>query len=139
MSFKNLKTLFLYFILVIGVTGCAVKDGKIVSNIKDFKQPETLIKDDIRKSGQSEISKTMGMGPKPVVGDASKLKKRKTISDFRDIQILQSLSLSCKSYALCTAPWRFGATSMSPCARGGARVDSHVKKKIRLYFLPDLA
>ena len=80
MSLKNLKTLFLYFILVIGVTGCTVKDGKIVSNIKDFKQPETLIKDDIRKSGQSEISKTMGMGPKPVVGDASKLQKRKTIS-----------------------------------------------------------
>ena len=80
MSFKNLKILFLYLILVISVTGCAVKDGKIVKTMKDFKQPDTLIKDDIRKKGQSEISKTINMGPKPVFGDATKLKKRKTIS-----------------------------------------------------------
>ena len=80
MSFKNLKILFLYLILVISVTGCTVKDGKIVKTMKDFKQPDTLIKDDIRKKGQSEISKTIDMGPKPVFGDATKLKKRKTIS-----------------------------------------------------------
>ncbi len=80
MSFKNLKILFLYLILVISVTGCTVKDGKIVKTTKDFKQPDTLIKDDIRKKGQSEISKTIDMGPKPVFGDATKLKKRKTIS-----------------------------------------------------------
>ena len=80
MSFKNLKILFLYLILVISVTGCAVKDGKIVNTMKDFKQPDTLIKDDIRKKGKSEISKTIDMGPKPVFGDATKLKKRKTIS-----------------------------------------------------------
>ena len=80
MSFKNLKILFLYLILVISVTGCAVKDGKIVKTMKDFKQPDTLIKDDIRKKGQSEISKSIDMGPKPVFGDATKLKKRKTIS-----------------------------------------------------------
>ena len=80
MSFKNLKILFLYLILVISVTGCVVKDGKIVKTMKDFKQPDTLIKDDIRKKGQSEISKTIDMGPKPVFGDATKLKKRKTIS-----------------------------------------------------------
>ena len=80
MSFKNLKILFLYLILVISLTGCVVKDGKIVKTMKDFKQPDTLIKDDIRKKGQSEISKTIDMGPKPVFGDATKLKKRKTIS-----------------------------------------------------------
>ena len=80
MSFKNLKIIFLYLILVISVTGCAVQDGKIVKTMKDFKQPDTLIKDDIRKKGQSEISKTIDMGPKPVFGDATKLKKRKTIS-----------------------------------------------------------
>ena len=80
MSFKNLKILFLYLILVISVTGCTVKDGKIVKTMKDFKQPDTLIKDDIRKKGKSEISKTIDMGPKPVFGDATKLKKRKTIS-----------------------------------------------------------
>ena len=80
MSFKNLKILFLYLILVISVTGCTVKDGKVVKTMKDFKQPDTLIKDDIRKKGQSEISKTIDMGPKPVFGDATKLKKRKTIS-----------------------------------------------------------
>ena len=79
MSFKNLKILFLYLILVISVTGCTVKDGKIVKTMKDFKQPDTLIKDDIRKKGQSEISKTIDMGPKPVFGDATKLKKRKTV------------------------------------------------------------
>ena len=53
MSLKNLKILFLYLILVISMTGCAVKDGKIVKGMKDFKQPDTLIKDDIRKKRQS--------------------------------------------------------------------------------------
>ena len=80
MSIKNLKLLFLYLVLVIGLTGCTVKDGKIVSNVKDFKHNTPLIKDDIRTTGQSEISKTVDMGPKPVFGDATKLQKRKTIS-----------------------------------------------------------
>ena len=40
-----------------------------------------IIKDkDIVSSGQSEIAKTLEMGPKPIEGDAKKLGKRKKIS-----------------------------------------------------------
>ena len=81
MSFKNFKILFLYLILVIGLTGCAVKDGKIVlKKTEPFKHGAPLIKDDLRTTGKAEISKSIEMGPKPVLGDKTKLKKRKTIS-----------------------------------------------------------
>ena len=39
-----------------------------------------LIKNDIRQTGQAEIAKTLEMGPKPVDGDAVKLKKRRKIT-----------------------------------------------------------
>ena len=47
---------------------------------KPFKHNTPLIKKDIRTTGQAEIEKTLEMGPKPVDGDAVKLKKRKKIS-----------------------------------------------------------
>ena len=43
---------------------------------KPFKHNTPLIKDK-DKTGQAEIAKTLEMGPKPVVGDAKKLKKEK--------------------------------------------------------------
>ncbi len=48
---------------------------------KPFKHNVPLIKNkDVVKSGQSEISKTLEMGPKPIEGDGKKLGKRKKIS-----------------------------------------------------------
>ena len=47
---------------------------------KPFKHNTPLIKDDIRKTGKSEIAKTLEMGPKPLEGDTRKLGKRKKIS-----------------------------------------------------------
>ena len=48
---------------------------------KPFKHNTPLIKNkDIVSSGQSEIAKTLEMGPKPIEGDAKKLGKRKKIS-----------------------------------------------------------
>ena len=45
---------------------------------KPFKHNVPLIKDqNIVASGKSEISKTLEMGPKPVIGDTVKLGKRK--------------------------------------------------------------
>ena len=81
MNIKNFKILFFYIILVIGLTGCVVENGKIKKKTtKPFTHNTPLITDDIRTNGKSEISKTIDMGPKPVFGDAKKLKKRKTIS-----------------------------------------------------------
>ena len=82
MSVKNFKILILYLILVIGLTGCTIKDGKIVKRDPKgpFKHNTPLIKNDIQTNGQSEISQTIEMGPKPVFGDSKLLEKRKTIS-----------------------------------------------------------
>jgi type IV pilus assembly protein PilQ len=81
MNIKNFKILFFYIILVIGLTGCVVENGKIKKKTtKPFTHNTPLITDEIRTNGKSEISKTIKMGPKPVFGDAKKLKKRKTIS-----------------------------------------------------------
>ena len=38
---------------------------------KPFKHNTPLIKENIKKSGQSEIAKTLEMGPKPVFGDTT--------------------------------------------------------------------
>ena len=43
-------------------------------------QTQNLIKNDIKATGQAEIAKTLEMGPKPVEGDAVKLKKRRKIT-----------------------------------------------------------
>jgi len=79
MNIKNFKRLFFYLILVIGLTGCALENGKF-KKAKAFKHNTPLIKDNIRTNGKTEISKTIEMGPKPVFGNTTKLKKRKTIS-----------------------------------------------------------
>ena len=78
MNIKNIKALCYFFVLVIVLTGCTA-DRKW-KNSKPFKHNTPLIKDDIRKTGQSEIAKTLGMGPRPIDGDTRKLGKRKKIS-----------------------------------------------------------
>ena len=52
------------------------ENGKF-KKVLAFKHNTPLIKEDIKKSGRAEISKTIEMGPKPVEGYSTKLKKRK--------------------------------------------------------------
>ena len=73
MNIKNYLSIFILFSLAIFLNGCAQYN-------KPFKHNTPLIKDDIRKAGQSEIAKTLEMGPKPIDGDTRKLGKRKKIS-----------------------------------------------------------
>ena len=46
---------------------------------KKFDHKEPLIKEDYRKTKKEEIQKTAEMGPRPIFGDTTKLKKRKLI------------------------------------------------------------
>jgi len=78
MNTKQIKLFFYFLILVIGLTGCTT-NGKFKKS-KPFKHNTPLIKSDIRKAGQTEIAKTIDMGPKPVFGDTTQLEKRKRIS-----------------------------------------------------------
>ncbi len=74
----NIKKFISFFGLIIFVTflnGCANTKYN-----KPFKHNTPLIKEDIRKTGKSEIAKTLDMGPKPLEGNAKKLGKRKKIS-----------------------------------------------------------
>ena len=73
MNIKNYLSIFILFSLALFLNGCAQYN-------KPFKHNTPLIKDDIRKAGQSEIAKTLEMGPKPIEGDTRKLGKRKKIS-----------------------------------------------------------
>ena len=77
---KKLFNLSVALILGFILSGCANSQFAKKYN-KPFKHNTPLIKsNDITKSGKSEISKTLDMGPKPVEGDTRKLGKRKKIS-----------------------------------------------------------
>ena len=81
MNIKKIYNFVILFIFAVALSGCVVKDGKIVLNKKKpFKHNTPLIKTDIKKKGQAEIAKTIELGPKPFSGDTTKLKKRKKIS-----------------------------------------------------------
>ena len=74
----NLLIKFILFsFLILILNGCA--NGKLGKS-KPFKHNTPLIKDDVRKSGQKEVQKTVDMGPKPTIGDTTKLQKRRKIS-----------------------------------------------------------
>ena len=75
MNIKKFISLFGLIIFVTFLNGCANTKYN-----KPFKHNTPLIKEDIRKTGKSEIAKTLDMGPKPVEGTAKKLGKRKKIS-----------------------------------------------------------
>ncbi len=80
MIIKKLLKLSVVLILGFILSGCANSQFSKKYN-KPFKHNTPLIKsNDITKAGQSEISKTLDMGPKPVEGDTRKLGKRKKIS-----------------------------------------------------------
>ena len=67
-------------IFALVLNGCANSQFNKKYN-KPFKHNTPLIQDkDIVQSGQSEIAKTLEMGPKPLEGDDRKLGKRKKIS-----------------------------------------------------------
>ena len=75
MNIKKYLSIFTLITIALVLNGCANSKYN-----KPFKHNTPLIKDDIRKTGKSEISKTLEMGPKPVIGDTRKLGKRKKIS-----------------------------------------------------------
>ena len=76
----NIRKLFnLSIVLILGfiLSGCANSQFAKKYN-KPFKHNSPLIKsENITEGGKSEIAKTLEMGPKPVVGDTRKLRKKK--------------------------------------------------------------
>ena len=78
MNIKSLKIISLISILLLVLNACATKPFSNKS--KGFKHNTPLIKEDIRKAGKIEVEKTVDMGPQPVLGDTTKLQKRKKIS-----------------------------------------------------------
>ena len=77
MNIKLIIKFALFSFLILFLNGCANGEFK---KAKPFKHNTPLIKDDVRKSGKIEVQKTVDMGPKPTVGDTTKLQKRKKIS-----------------------------------------------------------
>ena len=78
MNIRNYIKTSSLLVLIFLLTGCAnTQFGKKYN--KPFKHNTPLIKTDMRTTGKSEISKTLEMGPKPVVGKMKK-QKRKIIS-----------------------------------------------------------
>ena len=77
MNTKLIKKFVLFSFLILILAGCASSQS---GKSKPFKHDTPLIKDDIRKMGKLEVDKTVEMGPKPTIGDTTKLEKRKKIS-----------------------------------------------------------
>ncbi len=78
MNIKKIKLVSSFLVLLIALTNCT-STGKFKKS-KPFKHNTPLIKENIKKSGQTEIAKTLEMGPNPIFGDTTKLNKRKQIS-----------------------------------------------------------
>ena len=78
MNIKKIKLVSSFLVLLVALTNCT-STGQFKKS-KPFKHNTPLIKDNIKKSGQTEIAKTLEMGPKPIFGDTTKLNKRKQIS-----------------------------------------------------------
>ena len=77
MHIKLIIKFILFSFLMLILNGCA--NGQLGKS-KPFKHNTPLIKDDVRESGQKEVQKTVDMGPKPTIGDTTKLQKRRKIS-----------------------------------------------------------
>jgi len=80
MNTKKIITSAYLIILAIILNSCGPNSKFNQKYNKPFKHNTPLIKNDIRQTGQAEIAKTLEMGPKPVDGDAVKLKKRRKIN-----------------------------------------------------------
>ena len=78
MNIKKFKFIPSLLVLLLFLSNCT-STGQF-KKAKPFKHNTPLIKENIKKSGQSEIAKTLEMGPKPVFGDTTQLNKRKKIS-----------------------------------------------------------
>ena len=78
MNIKQIKLISSLLVLLLFLSNCT-STGQF-KKAKPFKHNTPLIKENIKKSGQSEIAKTLEMGPKPVFGDTTNLNKRKKIS-----------------------------------------------------------
>ena len=80
MNIKKIIPIIGLIIFALILNGCG-PGGKFGSKYnKPFKHNVPLIKDDIKRAGKAEISKTLEMGPNPIEGDTRKLGKRKKIS-----------------------------------------------------------
>ena len=80
MNIKKIIPIIGLIIFALILNGCG-QGGKFGRKYnKPFKHNVPLIKDDIKRAGQAEISKTLEMGPNPIEGDTRKLGKRKKIS-----------------------------------------------------------
>ena len=74
--------IFVNLILIgLFLSGCASTGKK---GTKGFKHDTPLIKTDVKKLGQTEVDKSVEMGPVPVEADVVKLKKRKKISSVKE-------------------------------------------------------
>ena len=81
MNINKIFSITLLFVLAIFLNSCGPNSQFGKKYDKPFKHNVPLIKDqNIVASGKSEISKTLEMGPKPVIGDTVKLGKRKKIT-----------------------------------------------------------
>ena len=78
MNIKQIKLISSLLVALFFLSNCT-STGQF-KKAKPFKHNTPLIKENIKKSGQSEIPKTLEMGPKPVFGDTTNLNKRKKIS-----------------------------------------------------------
>ena len=78
MNIKQFKFISSLLVLLLFLSNCT-STGQF-KKAKPFKHNTPLIKENIKKSGQSEIAKTLEMGPKPVFGVTTNLNKRKKIS-----------------------------------------------------------
>ena len=68
MNIKSIKFFVIFSSLLLILNACAKNE---FFN-KDFKHNTPLIKEDVKKSGKSEVDKTVKMGPKPNEGDHKK-------------------------------------------------------------------
>tara|TARA_S200000501_G_scaffold80761_1_gene72733 strand:- start:1861 stop:3411 length:1551 start_codon:yes stop_codon:yes gene_type:complete len=80
MSIRKYYNLAFLLILAFILNSCGPNSKFNKKYNKPFKHNTPLIKNDIKATGQAEIAKTLEMGPKPVEGDAVKLKKRRKIT-----------------------------------------------------------
>ena len=83
MNIKKIISVLSLILLTTVLTSCGPNSKFNKKYNKPFKHNQPLIKNDIQTTGKAEIAKTLEMGPKPVIGDAKKLKKRRKITSER--------------------------------------------------------
>ncbi len=83
MSLKYSKIIIFLFSLIFILNSCTQQQmGKFKR--KPFKHDTPLIKENVQELGETEIQKTIDMGPTPVEADVVLLQKRKKISSVKE-------------------------------------------------------